>query len=74
MKKFVTYSISYKESEMQTLAEKNPVVRDFLNEYANEGYSESDGENSVWTVEVAEGSGFEKFLELINSIATVKKT
>ena len=73
MKKFVAYDISYKESEMQALAEKNPVVHDFLDEYANEGYSESDGENSVWTVEVAEDSGFEKFIELIKPIATAKK-
>jgi len=73
MKKFITYEISYKESEMQTLAEKNSVVKDFLDEYANDGCSESDGENSVWTVDVAEDSDFEKFLELIKSIATVKK-
>lgn len=67
-----TYKFSFKDADMDKLAEENPDVGKFVEEYINDGYSDSDGTNTVWTVEIADDK-FTEAIEAIKTIGTVEK-
>lgn len=66
-----TYEFSFKNADLDKLAEENPEVSKFVEEYVNDGFSESDGINTVWTVEIADDK-FSEAIEAMKTIGTVR--